>query len=179
MQMRAHRIDRQRKYGRDLLVTSFFLMIKHLHRTFHGAQLLQRLLHFVLKRVGRDALTGPGSRVRQAVFPAEAILTKRLTQRNKAALVLPFAPARVMRNIHDDAVQVGLHLGFSAKAGQASKEPQERFLRQVFHTVPAPEQAHQQPRHHLLVFGNKPLELGFCKQARLDLAAANKFQRRR
>jgi hypothetical protein len=163
--MRSYGPDGHAQRMGDLLVGTLFLMIEDEDGSLDLAEPLELLFDGLLKLALLYLFLSIAIRVREAVFPAGGVVGEGDVGTVVATAALPL----VLGNVDRDAVKVGSHQGFAAKAGQGTIEPEEDVLGKVVEMLPAAREAQKGSEDHLLMVEYHLLEAEIGVQAGLDL----------
>ncbi len=98
-------------------------------------------------------------RMRQPVFPCSLLIGE-----GSDCLLATAALPLILRDVHNDAVQISGHQGLSVKAGQRAIEPKEDLLRKVVYMLLRARQPHKRAEDTLLVIAHDRLEIGVDEQ---------------
>jgi len=107
----------------------------------------------------------------QSIFPFRlAIIVRGDGGGNRHQRPLHAAPALpfVLRDVHDDAVEVCGQQGFSAKCRQRPVEPEKDLLRQVLNVFAAAIEPQEGAKDHLLMVADDLLEIEVVRQEGSD-----------
>jgi hypothetical protein len=95
----------------DLLVTSLLLMVEHQNSSFHRAELLQLILHRIPKLSLGKLLLSVGAGMWEAIFPVGLLVR----EGDEGALVTAAPLPLILRDVGDDAIEIGAEQGFATK----------------------------------------------------------------
>jgi hypothetical protein len=114
------------------------------------------LIHRIPELPFRKPLFGIGIRVRQPLFPFRFLVRKRYQRPVVPSPPLPF----ILRDVGDDAIEIGGQQCFTAKPRQGPVEAEKDLLRKIIDMFAATREANERAEDHGLVVPDNLLESG-------------------